>query len=149
MLMLAAAGGAELRAAFLVPGANVNVSRRAGNQHESTISIDPTNPQRLFAAANLETAGNFVAYSGDGGASWVGRTQGGGDGTPPGGGDVQSAWDRFGNLFLTYLSSACNHFLLPGSVITAKYTSSNENETSPGCSPRDTPGSSRSFQSGP
>lgn len=100
---LVVAAPAGCFAALLSAGANVNISYLTGNQHESTISIDPSNPQRMFAAANLEATGNFVACSTNGGATWNGRIQGAGDGLPSGGGDVQSAWDRFGNLFLTYI----------------------------------------------
>lgn len=91
-------------------GANVNISQRAANQHESTIVINPTNVQNLFAASNNEGGGgNFAAFSTDGGATWTGRLLGtgtgpGGDGLPAGGGDVQAAFDPFGNLYLTYLS---------------------------------------------
>ena len=38
-------------------GASVNVSKLAGNQHESTIAINPTNPAQLFVAGVKETAG--------------------------------------------------------------------------------------------
>ena len=40
-------------------GANVNISRAAGDQSEGAIAIDPTNPMRLFALSNLE-GGNRV-----------------------------------------------------------------------------------------
>lgn len=88
-------------------GTNTNISKMTGNQHESSISIDPTNSMRMFAAANREASGNFVAYSQDGGSNWVGRILGtAADRLPPGGGDVQTAWDSYGNLFLTYLNAS-------------------------------------------
>src|SRR5205823_1031490 len=89
-------------------GANVNITRAVGNQHESTISVNPTNPKQLFVAGNqeLQMAGLFFESSSDGGATWTGglrATGPNGDGLPEACCDPQSAWDSFGNLFLTYL----------------------------------------------
>src|SRR5262249_41759846 len=95
-----------------VVGANVNISRLAGNQHESSIVINPTTPQNLFVASNNEAGGgNFVSFSVDGGNTWTGRQEGtgpapAGDGLPLGGGDTQAAFDPFGNLYLTYINGS-------------------------------------------
>jgi hypothetical protein len=78
---------------------NVDISRQAGNEAESTISINPTNPLNLFAGS---TVGNLNKYSTDGGLTWRVSTY---VGLPVTIGDIQSAWDSFGNLFITYISS--------------------------------------------
>ncbi|HJT78478.1 MAG TPA: sialidase family protein, partial [Gemmataceae bacterium] len=91
-------------------GSVVNISKRIGNQQESTIAVNPTDPAQLCVVSNVEssTPGVFTAYSGDAGATWTGRILGsgtgmGGDGLPDACCDPQSAWDSFGNLFVTYL----------------------------------------------
>jgi hypothetical protein len=91
---------------------NVNISRQSGSQSEGTIAVDPTNPARLFASSNDNAAstGLFAAYSTDGGATWTTRTLGtgsgaGGDGLPVSYSDPEAAFDRYGNLFLTYIDS--------------------------------------------
>jgi hypothetical protein len=91
-------------------GPVVNASKRLGNQHESTIAVNPINPAQLCIIANDDPSDNgvFVSFSGDGGATWTGRLLGtgtgaGGDGFPAACCDPQAAWDQFGNLFLTYL----------------------------------------------
>ena len=42
--------------AGVVSGLNVDISRLAGNQDESSIVVNPTNPQLLFAFSNHEAA---------------------------------------------------------------------------------------------
>jgi hypothetical protein len=83
---------------------NVNVNRQAGNQSEGTIAIDPTNPQRLFAASNSGN-GLMMSYSTDAGATWTARfdANGGADGLGTACCDSSASWDAFGNLFLVYL----------------------------------------------
>ncbi|HEV3339990.1 MAG TPA: SBBP repeat-containing protein, partial [Pirellulales bacterium] len=107
---------------------NSNVSQRNGNQTEPTIAVDPRDPQHLFAASNdekgINTAGStatpggasgiggiFAAYSLDGGTTWTpsdatdGLIGDGGDGLPSGArGDPSAVFDKFGNLYLTYLA---------------------------------------------
>lgn len=39
-------------AALLSVGPNVNITKLTNNQTETTIAINPLNPQNLFAAAN-------------------------------------------------------------------------------------------------
>ncbi|MSR56893.1 MAG: hypothetical protein EXS05_04385 [Planctomycetaceae bacterium] len=88
-----------------IPGPNVNISRRFGNESEGSIAIDRTNPNRLFMASNIETgSGLFAAYSLNGGQTWTTRIM-------ATGADVQGACcepslsaDDFGNLFMTYIN---------------------------------------------
>jgi protocatechuate 3,4-dioxygenase beta subunit len=81
-------------------GPNVNISRASGNQSESTIAINPTNPLNLFES---DTLSNVSHYSTDGGITWhVSNTSA----IPASIGDVQAAWDKFGNLFFTRINSS-------------------------------------------
>lgn len=89
--------------ATLIMGTNLNVTKLSGNQTETTIAINPLNPQNLFVAANngtFPTPGIF-RYSTNGGATWFAS-----DVTtlPTACCDEASAWDNFGNLFVTYLT---------------------------------------------
>jgi hypothetical protein len=98
----------------LSASANINLSHLLGSQAETTIAIDPTNPNRLFAASVSYPRGNgiFAAISRDGGASWNWLQQGGfiatgktvGDSLPWGTDDPQVSIDRFGNVFLAYMN---------------------------------------------
>jgi hypothetical protein len=83
-------------------GPNVNISKASGNHSESTISINPTNPLNLFAS---DTLGDPAArrYSTNGGVTWINSNSAG---LPGSDGDIQTAWDKFGNLFITYLSTS-------------------------------------------
>ncbi len=87
----------------------VNASQWANNQAETTIAIDPTNPQRLFTSAVSFSNANglFAAYSTDGGVNWNRRIMAmgvatGNDSLPAAADDPQAAFDQFGNLFLVY-----------------------------------------------
>jgi hypothetical protein len=98
----------EPRRLFDSAFANINVSRLGGNHAEGTIAIDPSNASRLFAASNAPGVGLFTATSTDGGITWTGQTVFQNDPAPGTGGlpaaccDPSAAFDRFGNLFLTY-----------------------------------------------
>ncbi len=83
-------------------GPNVNISKLTGNQAESTISINPTNPLNLFesdtvSTATMSTPGHFSI---DGGETWYASDM---SALPDSLGDVQTTWDSFGNLFLTQI----------------------------------------------
>jgi hypothetical protein len=103
------------RAQTLSGVTDVNVSKRAGDETECTISRDPNNPQRLFAACacSMSAAGLFAARSSNGGVDWAyplnpNKTIAYGERgewgkIPASCCDPSSAWDSFGNLFLTYL----------------------------------------------
>src|ERR1041385_4247457 len=86
--------------AALTVAPNVNISRAAGNNAEETITINPRNPLNLFADDTWSVVGR---YSLDGGLTWNSSdvsALGASDG------DVSSAFDDFGNLFLVQFSSA-------------------------------------------
>ena len=93
----------SIRAALSV-GPNRNVSRLTGNQAETTIAINPTNPQNIVLASNIQFgSGLFKAYSLDGGTTWNGDIIGDGDNLGLACCDPSLAFDSFGNLFLVYI----------------------------------------------
>jgi hypothetical protein len=65
--------------AFTAPNATVNptvnITKKAGAQSETTVAIDPTNPNHMIASANDLTTANccttIVYESTDGGRTWV------------------------------------------------------------------------------
>ena len=82
----------------------VNVSATSGNQAESFINVNPTNPNNLVATSNTNAPSIFRAYSTDAGATWTRGTIATGVACC----DGQAAWDTFGNLFLVYINSSVN-----------------------------------------
>jgi hypothetical protein len=101
----------ELLESRLVPaaitvGANLNISKLAGNQNEAAIALDPANPNLLFSVSNNEATipGLFGAFSTDGGQTWHGRQYATGtDGLPTACCDPEVQFDEFGNLWMIYL----------------------------------------------
>ena len=104
------AGQSHLSAAVLIVGTNVNITKLVNNQTETTIAINPTKPQNLFAAANggfsygSGHAGlpSVFYYSTNAGASWRPSDV---SALPVSCCDQSTSWDEFGNLFLTYLAA--------------------------------------------
>ncbi|MDZ4811543.1 MAG: thermonuclease family protein [Pseudomonadota bacterium] len=92
---------------------DTNASKKSGDDNECAVVIDPTNTQRLFQSCNTSSAGLFAAFSSDGGLTWgypdpADKTIADGD---PGQGqnsccDPTLAWDRFGNLYVTYINGS-------------------------------------------
>jgi hypothetical protein len=88
------------------PIPNFNVTAMPGNEAEDAIAVNPTNPLNVVAMSTLPdvVAGLAVGVSFNGGQTWspsvIGTT-----GDPLGEicCDQQLAWDRFGNLWMTYL----------------------------------------------
>jgi hypothetical protein len=88
------------------PIPNFNVTAMPGNEAEDAIAVNPTNPSNVVAMSTLPdvVAGLAVGVSFNGGQTWspsvIGTT-----GDPLGEicCDQQLAWDRFGNLWMTYL----------------------------------------------
>lgn len=97
-----------------LPGNAVNVSKKTGNQSESFIVINPTNPLNIVAFSNEASAANtFRAYSFDGGSTWTGSDINIGAACC----DGQSvAYDEFGNLFLVYIDSGVSKINLIAST---------------------------------
>jgi hypothetical protein len=82
-----------------------NLSRRPGNEAESFVVVNPTNPNNIVVFSNLQTANSiFRGYSMDGGVSWTTGTVATGVACC----DGQAAFDAFGNLFLVYINGFFN-----------------------------------------
>ena len=101
MLLIPLAGVAAARP---IPP-NFDVSVMHGNEAEDAIAANPTDPSNVVAMSTLPDvpAGLAEGVSFDGGATWTRRVIG--TGAPLGAicCDEQLAWDRFGNLWMTYL----------------------------------------------
>jgi hypothetical protein len=103
--------GSRARAQLLSGTSDVNVTKMSEDQSECTISKNPTNLLQVFVSCNnLDGRGLFAAWSVDGGVTWKytdDKTIADGDPVevPVAFSDPSSAWDAFGNLYLTYLDS--------------------------------------------
>lgn len=106
-------------AADLTPGTDRDVSQRSGDDNECAIAKNPSNSNQLFELCNVvTTAGMLAARSTDGGTTWIypdptDKTIADGD---PGQGaaaccDPTMAWDKFGNLFITYIDSGVGNIV--------------------------------------
>lgn len=89
-------------------GDPVNITRQRGNEAESVITVDPTNPSRLFSAAMMPSpqAGLVIGVSNQPGiwTKTIAATETGS--LPAFAADPQATFDQFGNLFLTYIGHA-------------------------------------------
>ena len=85
-----------------------NVTAMPGNEGEHAIAVNPTNPSNVVAMSTLPdvVAGIAVGVSFNSGRTWARRVIGT-TGDPLGEicCDQQLAWDRFGNLWMTYLTN--------------------------------------------
>lgn len=97
-------GGSAAAARPGIP-TNVDTTRLAGNEAELAIAVNPTNPANVVTFATLSTAraGLAESVSFDGGGTWTRRVIG--VGAPLGRicCDEQVTFDRYGNLWMTYL----------------------------------------------
>src|SRR3954471_9108498 len=82
----------------------VNVSATSGNQAESFINVNPTNPNNLVATSNTNLNSIFRAFSMNGGSSWTRGTVATGAACC----DGQAVFDTFGNLFMVYINGSVN-----------------------------------------
>src|SRR5205823_11025153 len=86
-------------------------------ESEEAIAVNPTNPQNIVTVTNVghseagRTAGMFEGVSFDGGATWTRKLIALGGGDPLGDAccDPSLSFDRYGNLFLTYLGRSGSH----------------------------------------
>jgi hypothetical protein len=101
----------------LSPQTNRDLAPRIFNQGETAITVDPNNPNRLFAVATDTQSDLVAAISSDGGATWSTEiiATGGSDGLLPALSDERAAFDAFGNLFLTYIDSTGNNIVVAAS----------------------------------
>ena len=100
----------------LTASPNVNVSKRTGDQSETSITIDPSNPNRVFEASNnINSTGMSGSYSTDGGSTWVNRIFAtGADGYTASIGDPTHTFDKFGNLWVLNSAAAAS---IPSSAV--------------------------------
>jgi hypothetical protein len=93
-------------AAAAGPPPNFDVTAMTGNEAEDAIAVNPANPSNVVAMSTLPDvpSGLGVGVSFDSGHTWL-RSVIGAAGDPLGEicCDQQLAWDRFGNLWMTYL----------------------------------------------
>src|SRR6266536_4777329 len=101
---------AQVAAGSAVP-ANVDISQRHLNESEETIAVNPTNPNNIVVVTNVGhreaglSAGMFEGVSFDGGKTWTTKliALGGSDSLGDACCDPSMLFDRYGNLFMTYL----------------------------------------------
>ena len=94
-------------AAAASPPANFDSSVLTGNEAEDAIAVNPTDPSNVVTMSSLADvpAGLSVNVTFDSGTTWARRVIGSSTADPLGDicCDQQLAWDRFGNLWMTYL----------------------------------------------
>lgn len=107
-----AASSATAAAGTATVGPNINLTAAPGNQAETAVAIDPSNPDRAFMVAmDDRMTGLGAARTTDGGVTWTrSRVATGGGGMPLACCDPSVSWDSFGNLFLSYINAAFSSF---------------------------------------
>jgi len=114
-LALAGALATATLATAAAPTPNLNVTAMPGNEAEDAIAVNPTSPSNVVAMSTLPdvVAGLAVGVTFDGGQTWSRRVIGA-SGDPLGEicCDQQLAWDRFGNLWMTYLLNTSGDVLV-------------------------------------
>src|SRR5215471_12828715 len=106
-----AAGPTALAAARAAAPANADISQRHLNESEEAIAVNPANPDNIVTVTNVGhreaglSAGMFEGVSFDGGKTWTTKLIGLGAGDPLGDAccDPSLSFDKYGNLFMTYL----------------------------------------------
>ena len=99
-----AAAAASTSAVHFTP-TNVDVSQRPGNESEEAIAVNPLNPKNVVIVSNVDNlaAGLFEGVSFDGGKTWSTSIIANNDNLKDACCDPSLSFDRYGNLFLTYL----------------------------------------------
>src|SRR5689334_21291114 len=86
---------------------NIDTSAMLGNEAEDAIAVNPTNTANVVTMSTLPdvVSGLSVNVTFNGGKTWARRVIGATASDPLGNicCDQQLAWDRFGNLWMTYL----------------------------------------------
>src|SRR5439155_14318400 len=115
LLVLAGAATTVSAIAASTP-TNVDVSLLAGNDAEDAIAANPANPSNVVAMAITlaQDSGLIEGVSFNGGKTWTRQLIGTGTGDPLGDicCDEQLAWDRYGNLWMTYLLNSNGNVLV-------------------------------------
>ncbi len=99
------AAGPRPPAPSLTVGPNVDVSRFADNEAETTVAVNPVHPNNVVVVSNFQIADALMeAVTFDGGATWTTRMiADGSDALGVACCDPNAAFDEFGNFFLVYL----------------------------------------------
>ena len=86
-------------------GPNRDVSRFADNEAETTVAVNPTNPNNIVVVSNFQRADALMeSVSFDGGNTWTPRMiADGSDGLGVACCDPNASFDAYGNFFLVYL----------------------------------------------
>jgi hypothetical protein len=115
VLAFAASLATATLALAAAPIPNFNVTAMPGNEAEDAIAVNPTNPSNVVAMSTLPDVvdGLAVGVSFNGGHTWARRVLGA-TGDPLGEicCDQQLAWDRYGNLWMTYLINGSGDVLV-------------------------------------
>lgn len=109
----------------LTIGQNVNLSQLNLDESTSSVTIDPTDPNRVFAIADYSSSqGFFIATSTNGGQGWTSRTIADGtvDSLTAGGSKPSAMYDEFGNLFIAYRANSGNIIVAASSETGATFT---------------------------
>src|SRR2546428_8164322 len=112
-LALAPAVASAAPPARISVGPNVNVSRMLGSQAETTVAVNPTNPDNVVIVSNIQFGNRlFEGFTLDG-QHWTSRQIADGtDSLVLACCDPSAAFGEFGNLFLTYLDSKAHDLQL-------------------------------------
>lgn len=104
-IVLALSQVSGVLAASLRVGPNVDISGFADNEAETTVAVNPANPNNVVVVSNFQTADALMeSVSFDGGATWSARMiADGSDGLGVACCDPNAAFDQYGNFFLVYL----------------------------------------------
>jgi hypothetical protein len=86
----------------------MDISRKSGNESETSVAIQQTNTNHVVVTSNLATASAlFHMWTTDGGTTWsTGNLATGSDGLPAACCDSSLTSDEFGNVFMVYLSNS-------------------------------------------
>src|SRR5919204_4601009 len=107
LVFAAALATATLASAAAPIPTNFDVTAMPGNEAEDAIAVNPTNPSNVVAMSTLSeaVAGIGVGVTFNAGHTWTRSVIGSSTADPLGDicCDEQLAWDRFGNLWMTYL----------------------------------------------
>ncbi|PYQ01745.1 MAG: hypothetical protein DMF82_18405 [Acidobacteria bacterium] len=105
VIVLAIGPVSGVLAAGLTVGPNVDISGFADNEAETTVAVNPANPNNVVVVSNFQTADALMeSVSFDGGATWSARMiADGSDDLGVACCDANAAFDQYGNFFLVYL----------------------------------------------
>ncbi len=100
----------QMLSTVLNVGTATDVTKRNGYETDPSVIVQRYNTNNMFAVSDITTAGLYVQYSTNAGATWTSRTMATGvvtvDTFPQAAGDSVAVADNFGNLYMAYVSNA-------------------------------------------